>query len=151
MPLGMLCPQYRRQWHLLFLGNQGSWRRVIFIPLLSTICQKSRNVSFENDKLIELISLPISFIYRITESQNVWDQKGTLDVILSKPPNKEIHLALLAQERVQTSFEHCKGWRLLNLPGQPLPGFSYLHGEKCFLMFKWNILCSRLCPLSLVL
>lgn len=86
MPLGILCPQYRRHWHLLFLGNQWSWW-VIFIPFLCTICQNSRNVYFKNYKLIELYYS--SHFFSFIESKNVWDQKWTLCVILSNPPDQE--------------------------------------------------------------
>lgn len=54
----------------------------------------------------------------------------------------------VAQENVWLGFENPHRWRLINLSGKPV---LVLDSNKYFLVFSWNLMCSYLCPLPLVL
>jgi len=58
--------------------------------------------------------------YRLTESQTGRGWKGPLEVILSNPPAQAGPPRAAAQASVQVGFEYLQGWRLTNLPGQPV-------------------------------
>lgn len=60
------------------------------------------------------------------------------------------HLKLLAQDHVQMTFQSFQEGTLHNLSGQPLQYSVTLSVKNCFLMFRWNVLCSSLYPLPLV-
>jgi len=63
-------------------------------------------------------------------SLNHWLRlEGPLEVIWSKPLLKHGHLELVAQDHV---LEYLQGWRLHNLPGQPVPWLGHPHREKVF-------------------
>jgi len=47
--------------------------------------------------------------------------------------------------------EYLQGWRLHNLPGQPVSVLGHLHSKKVFTDETWNLLCFGFCPLTLVL
>lgn len=73
----------------------------------------------------------VQHVYEITEAQNSWCWKGTLEVIYSKPlaqagPEQVI------QDHVQLGFEHNQESRLYKLPGQPVLVFDHPQSKKVF-------------------
>ena len=52
--------------------------------------------------------------------------------LVQPPCSSKATYSLLAQNHVQTAFEHLQGWRLDNLPGQPVPVLSHSHCKKVF-------------------
>lgn len=88
----------------------------------------------------------ISKNHRMVVRRDLWTSSG-LPAML-----KQGHLQLGAQGRVQTAYEYLQGWRLCNLSLCNLCQCSVtLTMQECFLMFRENFLCFRLCPLCLVL
>ena len=59
----------------------------------------------------------ITSLHRMT---NGWSGKGPLKVTWSNPLHKQGHLEPVAQDCVQSAFEYLQGWRLHNLPKQPV-------------------------------
>lgn len=92
-------------------------------------------------------SVAVSFIW-IWESQRSRAWKGPLEVTLYSPLLEEDHLDHIAH--TQMAFECLQGQRLHNLPGQLVPVLDHPQSNKCFLIFRGNVLCSSSCPLSLV-
>jgi len=58
------------------------------------------------------------------------DLKGHL---VQRPCHEQGHLLLdqVAQSPVQPGLEHCQGWGIDHLSGQPVPGFHHHHLKKC--------------------
>jgi len=48
------------------------------------------------------------------------------------PPTllKQGHLELVAKDHAQMAFEYLQGWRLHNLPGQPVPVLGHVSQSK---------------------
>lgn len=67
------------------------------------------------------------------------------------PLPEQEHPDEVTQEGVQAGFECLQSRRLHNPPGQPVPVSVTLTEKKFLLKFKWNLLCSSLYPLPLVL
>ena len=65
--------------------------------------------------------------HRMVEvGRDLWRSSGPTPVL------KQGHLELVAQAHGQMAFEYLQGWRLHNLPGQPVPVFSHPHSEIVF-------------------
>jgi len=62
----------------------------------------------------------------VTIEKDLWKSSGQPCLV------KQYHLQSVAQDHVQTAFENLQGRRLRNLPGQPMPVFSYSHRENMF-------------------
>lgn len=77
-------------------------------------------------------------------SDQIW--KEPLDVICSNLPTKARSLTSIGQDHIQVVFEHLKGWRLLNCPGQTVPVLGHPHRRKAF--FRGNLLSFSFCSLS---
>lgn len=45
-------------------------------------------------------------------------------------PALQDHLEPSSQDHDWMAFEHVQGWRLQNLPGQPVPALGYPHSKK---------------------
>jgi len=41
----------------------------------------------------------------------------------------QVHLDMVAQDHIQMAFEDLQGWRLHDLPGQPVPVLSHAHSK----------------------
>jgi len=67
------------------------------------------------------------------------------------PLLKQGHLQPVSQDHDQTAFEYLQGWRLHQLPGQPVPVLGHPHNEKLFPDVRGILLCFRWCQLLLVL
>uniref|UniRef100_A0A8C0ES58 receptor protein-tyrosine kinase n=1 Tax=Bubo bubo TaxID=30461 RepID=A0A8C0ES58_BUBBB len=61
------------------------------------------------------------------------------------PLLKQGHLELVAHNHIQTAFEYLQGWRLHNLPGQPVPVLGHPHSQKVLpCMFRTHFV--YICP-----
>lgn len=79
----------------------------------------------------------------VWESQRCWGWKGPLEVSLQQD-----HLEPISLAHIHMTFEYPQGWRLHNLPGQPVSIIGHQHSKKVFLMFRQNLLsfCAVSCP-----
>jgi len=74
----------------------------------------------------------ITFAYKFSgtsifiESHNLWRLSGP------KPLLKQGHLQPVVQDCIQITFDYLQGWRLHNLPGQPVPLLSHPHSGEVF-------------------
>jgi len=75
---------------------------------------------------------------RVTESQNGLACKGPLEVILSNPLTQAGPPRAGCQGCVQMAFEYLQGWRLHNLPGQPVPVLGHPLSKKVFPDVQWE-------------
>ena len=66
------------------------------------------------------------------------------------PQLKQGQLEQVSQDHVQLNFEYLHRWRYSSMGSlfQCLPTFTV---KKCFLVFRWNFMFFKLCPLPLVL
>jgi len=93
------------------------------------------------------------YIHTRIRSQNHRHAEVGRDLLRTCSPTavlKECQLEQVDQRCVLLGFEYLQGWRLCSLSELCLPAFDHLH-SKSFLMFRWNFLCSSLCPWPFVL
>ena len=100
--------------------------------------------------LLNLIQVLIYYLFsqnhRMAEvGRELWRSSGPIPLL------EQGNLEPVAQDRVQMAFELLQERRLYNLSGQPVVVLSHPHSKKCFLMFRWTLLCVSLCSLPLVL
>ena len=89
---------------------------------------------------------------RITELQNGWGWKGSLEICLFQPTLlKQDHIDPVAQDYVQTAFEYLQERTAQPLWATRATVQSPSQWRKCFLMFRWKHLHFSLCLLPLVL
>ena len=89
--------------------------------------------------------------YRITESQHGRVGRDLWRSSSPTPLLEQDHPEQVAQDRIQAGFEYLQRRRLHNLSEQPVPVLGHPQSEEFFFRFRWNFLCSSLCPLPLVL
>ena len=83
--------------------------------------------------------------WRITGSQNGWGWERPLEVIWSKLLLKQGHQQQVAQDHVHMPFQYPKDGDSAVSLGNLCQCSVTLTVKKCFLMFRGNLLCFRLC------
>lgn len=74
--------------------------------------------------------------------------EGTSRGQLVQPPGQgRVQREQVAQDLGQL----VKGWKFLNLPGQPVALFDHPHSKNSLPFISWDFLCSNLCLLLLFL
>lgn len=77
--------------------------------------------------------------------RDLWGSSGPTPML------KQGHWEPFAQQCVQMAFEYLQRWRLQNASGQSALVLGTFRGKQCFLIFRGNLLCFKMCPLRLVL
>lgn len=64
------------------------------------------------------------------------------------PPLMQSHLQLVVHDHVLTFFAYLQGWRLRNLPGQPVSVFSHVQGKEVFLEVQEELQVFQFVPID---